>query len=951
MQYQIISAKENFIECIAHNLIADGKDYSSNLVVFPGKRPAHFLRKELARINQTSIIPPVIFSIDEFIDFIYIEKLGKYDRHLDVLDATALLFNLHTQPTETYQPLGGQYFLTADNFFPLGIKLFNDLEELYIESVPVDRIRQIEPALAIPEQTAARLQSLSYFYTQFYQSLAEKGYSTRAYRYRTVAENISKDYLNEFNRIIFAGFYAFTESEKQIVRKLKGAQTVFYYFQQGVGLDTKLEELGFKQPQFPEQPPATPQYYFYKSPDTHGQVFALQTLLHPNSDMGKQTALDEKTVIVLPTSETLFPLLHQTLSQFDESAYNIALGYPLNRTPIFGFFNCLMELINSIDDEGRVYIPRYIEFILHPYTKNIYFNGTTATEPTRILMHTVEEILLQKRNRTFWTLTEIESDSDLRTALSKKLENVPDSNMNADTLLAHLQSIHKETILKLTKFNNIAEFAQNAISILKYIYDHSTAKMHQFFYPYSEAFIAVLDTVSNSLISNLQFTEKNNYFLLFKKYIETCSVPFSGTPLRGLQVLGLLETRNIKFDTVYFLDFNEGIIPSTKREDTLLPVKVREQLHLPTYRDREQLLAYYLDTLFKGANSVHLLFIETDEKEKSRFAERLLWQKQQTEKVKTAEQYIQTIQYAVDLHTDQPKPIAKTADMIKFLEQFEFSPSSLNRYLVCPLQFYFADVLGLQEKEGITDQTEQREIGSMVHDLLNKYFKDLIGQPLTEQALSLNKLRRLVQERFREDYGSTLTGASYMLYLQVLQHLQEFLEEYQKEIIKNTSVTILELERRIAITKNGFVLKGYLDRVESRGDNYVIIDYKTAANPNNYKIKFDKLNVTDRNTWQKAIPTVQLPFYLLLYSEDKKVPLSQLQSMFLLLGKNRLTPNLIECPLFAQNEPEPMDKLYEKLEKIIFSLLKEIVDPKVPFKHTAESKETCPTCEFYHICY
>jgi CRISPR/Cas system-associated exonuclease Cas4 (RecB family) len=832
--------------------------------------------------------------------------------------------------------------------------LFTDLEELYIEQVPIDNVRQIDSLIAVPEQTIERLQSLSYFYETFYQQLETKQYSTRASRYRKVAETITTSQFAEFTRIIFAGFFAFTASEKQIFDKLKESEKVFYFFQNGKGLDRKLAELGIKDcglqiadcSSKSEIRNPKSEIRFYKSPDTHGQALALQTLLHSTQEKSA-SRLDEKTVIILPASETLFPVVHHTLSGYDESEYNIALGYPLARTPLFGFFNNLMEVTNSMDADERVYIPRYLEFMLHPYTKNIYYHG--SAQLTRILVHTIEEVLLQKRSRTFWKLEEIERYPALRNTLQQKLRQEAESENTTEDLLTHLKSIHQQTIRKFVEFTRFGEFAKNTIDILNYIYEQSTARLHQLFEPYSESLLSALDTLANSLLTNISFQEKSSYFMLFKKYIETCTVPFTGTPVRGLQVVGLLETRNIRFDTVYLLDFNEGVVPSTKREDTLLPVKVRQELRLPTYLDREQLIAYYLNVLFTGAKEVHLFYIENDEKEKSRFAEQLLWQKQKEDKNPDSSKYIQTIQYAVDLHTTPPNPVAKTLAMLDFLQEYEYNATAVNLYLTCPLQFYYGTVLGLQEKEEFTDRMEKRDIGTLVHTILADYFKPYLNQQLIPKMFGINELESLITNRIQAEYGPALSGASYLLHRQILLHLKEYIDQYQLPLIAQNQITLLDVEQRLTIQNRGFKLKGFLDRIELRNGSPVIIDYKTSANDRYYTINFKKLDFSNRETWQEAIPTLQLPFYQLLYSEANRFPLSKIRSMFLLLGKKGLGPN-IELPIFAEDEPDS-DRKLRGLTNIISSLLNEIVNPDIPFTPTVNTKDTCPRCIFRILCH
>ena len=175
-------------------------------------------------------------------------------------------------------------------------------------------------------------------------------------------------------------------------------------------------------------------------------------------------------------------------------------------------------------------------------------------------------------------------------------------------LREHLKAVHENTIGKFLSFENIGDFARKCMDILVYIFNGSTARLHPLFHPFAESFIASLDILPRSLMKDIAFTERSSYFIFFRKYIMNGHTPFIGTPLKGLQVLGFLETRNIKFDKVFVLDANEDILPDTGKEETLLPFKVREILGLPTYRDRDKLTAYYFDSLLKRSKGGPSLF-------------------------------------------------------------------------------------------------------------------------------------------------------------------------------------------------------------------------------------------------------------------------------------------------------------------------------------------------------
>jgi ATP-dependent helicase/nuclease subunit B len=934
----LISPSENLVEKVAEHLIPTGKDYSSSLVIFPGKRPSHFLRKVLADREQSSFIPPVILSMDEFIDRVHDESLEIGGRKLEAVDAISILYNLHTASPGH---LGRKSFLTSDTFFPVGLRLYNDIEELYIERVSLSKVGEIDDIAGenIPGPTARRLQSLSYFYETFYKRVEEGHFSTRSSRYRAVSEHIDRLDFGRFKKVIVAGFFALTESEKKIFRSLMKRENTSFIFQEGEGMKKKLSDLGI-----PVQrgfAPAEPAIHCYKSPDSHGQVYGVGTLL--KSKMDQKERIDQNTVIVLPSAEALLPLFHQALSLLDPDRYNISLGYPLQRTPLFGFINNLMEVVTSMDGD-RLYIPYYLDFILHPYTKNIYFEG--RADITRVLFHAIEETLTEKRTRKFLSLSELEKEEAILQAIEEKVLKV-EPGITLKRMREHLEAIHARTIGKVLSFRDVGDFADRLKEVLEYIYQNSTARLHPLFYPYADSFIGHLDILSRSLMKGVRFQEVGSYFTLFKKYIATSYAPFAGTPLTGVQVLGFLETRNLKFENVLFLDANEGILPDTTREDAFLPFRARRILGLPTYLDREEIMFYTFDTLIRGSKQCHLFYVENDEKERSRFVERFLWERQKREKERDDKRYVKTIQYAVSLREKSPRPIHKTAEIGRFLKEYPFSASSLNTYLHCPLQFYYEYGLGLREREVLSEEFEKEEIGSFVHLVLCDYFKGKIGSVLTEKEMNLKEFEKVFRMRFEELYGKDPTGEVYLLRSQVESHLKDFIRNYQVPKIRECRTKIMGLEQRIEVEKDSFKLRARLDRVEQRGERTTIIDYKTSANKNYLTIHTDALDPKNRDSWSAAIPTLQLPFYLMAYSSLTGERPETIDCLFLLLGRTRIDSE-IEVPLF-RDEAE-CKEYSENLTQVIFSLLAELVDPDQPFLPTTDPKNHCGRCAYGYIC-
>ena len=699
-RWAVFPPSVSLVEEAAARLVAKGPDFSQNLVVFPGKRPAHFLRKAVAEKIGSGCIPPVIFSIEEFVDYVAGKGAAAHTAKLETIHAVALLFELHKSMEK---PLGGNQFLGLEAFFPLGLRIYRDLEELLIECVPHERLRAVEPLIdaPLPPRAGGGLQSLSFFYDRFYQAVSEAGYSSRSERYVGAASGLKADLL-PYRQIVFAGFYALTECERRLFAELLSWQNVCFLFHEGPGLAPKLASLGIEYRPSPADRAASDcadgRVHFYKSPDSHGQVFALSGALKDRMEdvQGPQEALS--TVIVLPTPETLFPVLYHALPLVAKSGYNISLGYPFERTPTWGFLNSLMQVVASMEG-SRLYVPDYLDFALHPYTKNIYFNG--KTEATRILFHTLEELLAENRTNCFVSLDEIEGLTRLFTIVEERLSKT-EAPAKAGEIRQHLTTIHDELIRRMGNFEDLSDFAAKMIRVLTFVYEQSSARLHPFFHPFAESFLKELDLLRAPAVGNLSFAERNSYFHFLRSYVAHCFAPFEGTPLKGVQVLGFLETRGLRFERVYLLDANEDVLPNTQKEETLLPFRVREVLGLPTYIDRDGLSAYYFETLVKGSGEAHLFFVENERKEKSRFVERLLWERQKRDGTATAPGRVKSVGYRLSLEKKAPAQIPKTASMAAFLKVRAYDATSLDVYIHCPVQFYYRFVLNAARKENVS---------------------------------------------------------------------------------------------------------------------------------------------------------------------------------------------------------------------------------------------------------
>jgi len=935
MSAVILATGEDLVEEVARRIEAEGPDYSDCMVVFPGKRPAHFLRRRLAQRRKESFAPPAVLSMDEIVDQVFDARdaiAGRIRPRLEPIDAVAVL---HDIQIAAVHPLGGSSFMSLDSFFPIGLKIHRDLEELCIEKVPPRKVAETQPLVEeeVPAKARERLLTLAVFYEEFYRAVEQRGFSTRSTRYRAVSEDAEPADIAGERLLIIAGFSALTRSERALFLRLQRLPRVQFIWQEGRGLRKRMEGLqgSADAALLPRSPPSATR--FSSSPDTHGQVFAL------NAELEKT---DEDTVIVLPSPDSLFPLLRHCLSRLDPESYNISLPYPLQRTPLYAFLDSLMELVASMDQE-RVYVPRYVSFVLHPYVKNLRLGG--SAEATRVLFHALEEELAAARTRRFATLEEIEGDAGLFEKAARRITAEGRPEM-AVTLQRHMQDIHRRTVGRFRSFRDVKDFAERCIELISWVHQESTARDHPYFTPFSEAFVQSLEAISRSLMAGKSFNDAGSYFTLLRAYLAACHLSFPGTPLHGMQVLGALETRNLRFKRVFVLDANEGVLPESGSESTLLPLPVRTALGLSTYRDQEDIAASHFENLVAGAEELSLFFVESGDKERSRFVESLLWERQKAEGGLDS-RHVRSIQYDVNLSHSPPAPVAKTPQVADWLRQREYSATALDAYLACPLKFYYKVVLNLGQREGASGEIEAVDIGTFVHEVLLRWFSDKTGRPLTPADADAAGMARLVDAMFEQRFGPAESGANRLLRNQVRRHLCDFVQQYVGALAAGHRVTVKALEHSISASSRGFALRGRLDAVEDRDGRPYLIDYKTSANRTRYSMKLTKLDVADRTTWGAAIPTLQLPFYVLLRSQETGIAPSEIQAMFLLLGRTAMDEK-IEVPLFG--DPGEAATVWQGLESVIFGLLEEIVSPEVPFTPTPDLKSACPWCDFKNIC-
>ena len=411
------------------------------------------------------------------------------------------------------------------------------MEELLIEGVAADAVGGVQALVeeGVPPAARERLATLRSFYDALYPALAAAG-SPPARRASGPSRSASRPATSRRTGPSWlGGSWSCGRPSAASWRSSRRRPAATVLLRDGPGLAPLLAALG-RPRTVPRCAPARagadgagkrsrPEVHFHRSPDAHGQVFELAGLL---------TAPDPHAVVVLPSADTLFPLVNHCLSRPDwKNDYNVSLQYPLTRTPLFGFFSDLMQLAGSMQ-AGRVYVPDYLAFLLHPYTKNARLDGKAETN--RVLLHRVEERFAETGGRAFITLAEIESD---RLVFQRAAEALGPGGPDPERLAAHLAGIHRDTLGRFQRFADVRDFVDRCIGLVEWVHQRTTARSHPYFTPFAEQFLKALADIRGVRCSRTAPSRaRPGDFALLRRYLASCEVPFDGTPLHGLQVLG-----------------------------------------------------------------------------------------------------------------------------------------------------------------------------------------------------------------------------------------------------------------------------------------------------------------------------------------------------------------------------------------------------------------------------
>jgi hypothetical protein len=913
----------SFLDKIAQVLLGEysGK-LSDTIVVLPNKRAKIFLIEALKNKVDQNIISPEIVSIEELIQDI---------ASIRAIDSIELLFEFYEVYLSFTEKSNQQSFELFANWAKTLLQDFNEIDRYLLEPTHVlsylkdiEDIKkwgiEVENKTQLLENYIDFWKLLPNYYQSLYNHLLNKGIGYQGLIYREAVKN-----LNHFSdtikgkRFVFAGFNALNASEERIIQHLIALdQASIYWDVDHAFLNDPFHDAGLFVRRFKES------WKHYKSnpfewivddfskpkniqiigtPKTIGQAKIAGSIIKNIINANPDIPLD-KVAIVLGEENILVPLLYSLPSSV--GALNVTMGYSSKNNPAQILVAKLFKMhTNTLSRNPKSYVFYYkdvLDILTHPLVE--------PYAKTSALVNTINQ-----NNYTFIThhkLMELNPNpSDLFLLLFQKWEN--GSVTVLETISSLLQTIK----------NNLSNENEEEKIAKAFVY----------------SIFKVINKLINYYSSHKHIDNIETLYAIYKQVIDLVEVSFEGEPLNGLQIMGVLESRVLDFETVIITSINEGTLPAGKSQNSFIPYDVKRELGLPTFKEKDAIYTYHFYHLLQRAKNIYLLYNTESEGldagEKSRFITQLEVEKQPNHTL-THEIYNAVLPETAY----QPIVVPKSeAVMVRLKEIAEngFSPSALTSYIRNPIQFYFQKILRISEVEEVEENIALNTLGTIIHETLKVLYTPFIGKFLSEAAI-LSCFKLLDDEVLRQfklvyKEGEIKKGRNLLAFEVAKRNVSNFLKVELESIKNGEAIKIVALEQRFErIFEHSclpFPVKigGSVDRIEERDGKIRIIDYKTG--------KVEKGSISLKY-WQdltkdiKNDKIIQVLAYAFMYENDAQdKPIEAGIISFKNLKSGFLPFNFKDGK--EENTIIDDDILNNYLEQIVL-LLNEILDMNIPFE-------------------
>ena len=956
---------ESFLKLVAADLYKHTEgNLAHTAVVFPNKRAGLFFNEYLAQESDSPIWSPAYVSISELFRSLSPWEVG------DPVKLVCELYKIFRRETQSTETLDDFYFWgemlisdfdDADKNRVDTDKLFSNLQDLrnimddytFIDDEQEEAIRQFFQNFSIERRTALKERFISLWnvlgniYKGFRESLASQNIAYEGMMYRHVIEHLDVDKL-PYEKYVFVGFNVLNKVEHTLFTQLKDAgKAVFYWdydeFYMKENRQAVTHEAGefirrnlrdFPSPLSGElfKNLSKPKEVHYIASSTENA----QARYLPQWIRNNLTTPEKETAVVLCNEALLQPVLHSLPAEVKH--VNITMGFPLSQTPVYSFLIALLELHTHGFNfkSGRYTFQSVVTLLKHPYTRQL----------------TGQAELLEKeltRNNRFYPLPGELGKDEFLTRLFTPLSG----NLNLCIRLS-------ETL------QQVASIYQANTS--------GTEDTDAFNQLYRESLFKAYTTINRfrTLIEEDELTVQSETFRrLLVKILSTTNIPFHGEPAIGMQVMGVLETRNLDFRHLILLSVNEGQLPKSGGDSSFIPYNLRKAFGMTTIEHKIAVYAYYFYRLLQRAERITLIYNTSSDGlnrgEWSRFMLQFLieWPHPITRQFLEAGQSPQgTSSITVEKTPDVMRQMQSLFD-VRANPKAKFSPSALNYYLDCPLKFYYRYVAGLSAPDEVSAEIDSATFGSIFHYAAEHIYKDLTthGKVINKEALETLlrndvKLQDYVDTAFKKLFFNVpqnekpeYNGVQLINSAVIARYLKQLLQNDLRYAPFTFIASEMEVDEPIDIQTPKGVIKsrigGIIDRMDSKDGTLRIVDYKTggdADTPPHVESLFipdkKRSNYVFQTFLYAAImcrkqPTMKIAPALLYIHRAA----TETYSPVIQMGESRKPKEAVED--FSKYEKEYRERLQ--------GLLEEIFNPEKSFTQT-EIIEKCTYCDFKALC-
>ncbi len=896
-----------------------GRSLSRVAVVFGGQRPAHFLKRALGARLGRAFIPPKFYTIDGLMSAI--ADTSGVLRPLSAVEARYELYCLARELTP--ELLEGRDSFAQ--FLPWAGEILDFIGELDLEDVSVQALQNIEASArigySVPENINRLLERVLKLREAFHRRLLSGGRTCRSLQYLRAKENVALASL-DVDEVIFANFFYFHRTEEAVAKHFyaKGNATLIFQGDQRKWpvLDRIARRFGCELLEGAVPTPTKFHLDAYSAFDAHSEAAMARDILSTIGDLSS-------TVVILPDSGSLMPLL--SAFPADMAEFNVSMGYPLKRGSLYVLLQGIFKAQIS-SRAGAYYARDYLAVLHHPLVKNLHHPGDEGGL-MRVLTGKIEELLKGRivgsvSGKLFIRLEDIASDPVLFTEAGKALAGMG-VTATPQALGQALEHLHRVFFSQWAGVCGLKPFA----AALGLFLDTMRSLNRMDAYPLNMNIAARMAEVKESFerasFSDEKFTI-SEIIRIFEDTVSREMVSFSGTPLKGLQVLGLFETRALNFDNVIIMDTNEGVLPRVEARSSLIPREVMSQLGVDRLELEEEIQRYQFMRVISSARNVHVVYQQNREKAPSRFLEELIWEQQVREGALRAFPTKRAAFQAGASSVGRTAP--KTPRMMEFLKGFSFSASSVNSYLKNPYEFYTRYVLGLREQEDLLDEPDAAIIGNFFHQFLEEAYRPFEGRrPVLDDDFEAG-FKALFERHFREEFTQRMRSDDFLV-RRVMEHKLKAFLAFERERM-GTVERLVAVERdypgMLELPSGKFLFKTRVDRVEElAGGQLSVLDYKTGSSDKLPSRPLVLSDAPDREEIFNKVRSFQLPLYM--YFVSRAMPGRLVNAGLYLLRSAEI--KYFFTDRFAA---VPLEDIIAPYWRALDTVMAEIMDPDVPFE-------------------